>query len=284
MEPIEFNLNELTLRGFRFGNKSSTHKILALHGWLDNAASFRPFVHLLDDFDFVAIDLSGHGLSTHRSHNTGYHMVDYVLEVARVIECLNWNTVTLLGHSMGGAISALYCSARPDDIQQLIMLDAMGPLSGAETDSSSRLSNFMKKRKRVPNERVYPDLKSACAARCKATGMREQDAMVIMERGMREVKNGWVWRSDRRLLIPSPLRYTEVAIKSLLSQINIPVTVIAADPAPAFVGEKMYADRKKCIEQLEEYRIKAGHHLHMEEPEKIAKIVINKIQRAGELS
>ena len=41
-------------------------KLLALHGWLDNAASFIPLQGSLSAFDLVALDLPGHGGSAHR--------------------------------------------------------------------------------------------------------------------------------------------------------------------------------------------------------------------------
>jgi len=49
-----------TLRGLRWG-RSGDASILALHGWLDNAASFARLAPLLMDADVVAIDLPGHG-------------------------------------------------------------------------------------------------------------------------------------------------------------------------------------------------------------------------------
>src|SRR3546814_6129023 len=45
-------------------------RLLAVHGWLDNAASFIPMLAHLGDFDVVAIDLPGHGHSFHRPPGT----------------------------------------------------------------------------------------------------------------------------------------------------------------------------------------------------------------------
>ncbi|MEZ5484862.1 MAG: hypothetical protein R3F01_06865, partial [Lysobacteraceae bacterium] len=58
--------------GLRWGRRGGK-PLLALHGWLDNAASFVPMVEAmqasgrLEDLDVVALDLAGHGYSAHRS-------------------------------------------------------------------------------------------------------------------------------------------------------------------------------------------------------------------------
>ena len=40
-------------------------RVLALHGWLDNAASFLPLAARLPALDLVMLDLPGHGRSGH---------------------------------------------------------------------------------------------------------------------------------------------------------------------------------------------------------------------------
>ena len=56
---VELSTRVGMLRGLRWGRPGNT-PILALHGWLDNAASFSRLAPLLLDVDVVAIDLPGH--------------------------------------------------------------------------------------------------------------------------------------------------------------------------------------------------------------------------------
>ena len=44
------------------------HKVLGLHGWMDNCGTWDLIAPMLplSEIDFLAIDLPGHGLSSHR--------------------------------------------------------------------------------------------------------------------------------------------------------------------------------------------------------------------------
>ncbi|XP_024848577.1 serine hydrolase-like protein 2 isoform X6 [Bos taurus] len=76
--------------------------VLCLHGWLDNANSFDRLIPLLPkDFNYVAMDFGGHGLSSHYSPGFPYHYQNFVSEVRRVAAALKWNRFSLLGHSFG---------------------------------------------------------------------------------------------------------------------------------------------------------------------------------------
>uniref|UniRef100_A0A8C2TD62 Serine hydrolase like 2 n=1 Tax=Coturnix japonica TaxID=93934 RepID=A0A8C2TD62_COTJA len=62
------------------------HPVLCLHGWLDNANTFDRLIPLLPrDCRYVAMDFSGHGLSSHRPAGSLYHFLDYVSDVRRVV-------------------------------------------------------------------------------------------------------------------------------------------------------------------------------------------------------
>ncbi|RZA20347.1 MAG: alpha/beta fold hydrolase, partial [Lysobacteraceae bacterium] len=100
-------------------------RVLALHGWLDNAASFIPLSPHLHQLDVVAIDLPGHGRSAHLPAGTDYSFVGAMNAVLDVADALGWARFALLGHSMGAGIASLIAAACPQRIERLLAIDAL---------------------------------------------------------------------------------------------------------------------------------------------------------------
>ncbi|NWY43160.1 SEHL2 protein, partial [Sylvia atricapilla] len=118
---------------------SEGHPVLCLHGWLDNANTFDKLIPLLPrDCYYVAMDFSGHGLSSHRPAGCPYHFLDYVTDVRRVVAALQWRRFTLMGHSMGNFscsccfISPQFCFLYPEMVDKLILLESLGFLLAPE--------------------------------------------------------------------------------------------------------------------------------------------------------
>ncbi|NXS53493.1 SEHL2 protein, partial [Brachypteracias leptosomus] len=118
---------------------SAGHPVLCLHGWLDNANSFDKLIPLLPrDCYYVAMDFSGHGLSSHRPAGSPYHLLDYVTDVRRVAAALQWRRFTLMGHSMAFLflscclISPQFCFLYPEMVDKLILLESLGFLLAPE--------------------------------------------------------------------------------------------------------------------------------------------------------
>jgi len=82
-------------------------RLLCVHGWLDNRASFLPMLPYMQAVECVAMDMAGHGSSVHRDRNSLYHYIDNVRDIKLIMDALGWEQCHLVGHSMGGSISLM---------------------------------------------------------------------------------------------------------------------------------------------------------------------------------
>jgi len=248
--------------------------VLALHGWLDNAASFQPLAAYLPELHWVALDLPGHGRSGHRPAGTLYHFIDYIPDVLAAADALGWERFALLGHSLGAGIASFVAAAAPERVQRLVMIDGIGPVAGAEQDGPGRLRKSLLAQRRAGAKKasIYPDIQAAARARHDATGLSMEAAELLSRRAAQTVPGGIGWRSDSRLRIPSPLYLSEAQVQAMLCTIKIPSLLIRA--LDGFLIERpQTTERCACIPQLDVSDLPGGHHMHMEQPQAVAGVL-----------
>jgi pimeloyl-ACP methyl ester carboxylesterase len=276
MQEIRLDTARGPLAALR-GGRSAGPKLLCLHGWLDNAASFVPLAPFLEDFDWVALDLPGHGASSHRAPGYDYAFADWLHDVLDALDVLDWPQANLLGHSMGGAIACVLAAAVPARVQRLALVEALGPVAGDPAQAGQRLRDAVAARRDKPARppRTLPDVDTAVAARLLATRMSPAAARLIVERNLRPVPGGFAWRSDPRLTWPGHVRMDEATIQSMLRAIEAPVRVVAADPPPSFFTAPVRAARLACLREGSVVELAGSHHLHMEQPADVAAALVD---------
>jgi pimeloyl-ACP methyl ester carboxylesterase len=265
------------LAALRFGDPDGP-KLLALHGWLDNAASFVPLAASLEGFDVVALDLPGHGASAHRAAGYDYVYVDWLHDVLDALDALGWERAHLLGHSMGATLASTLAAAAPERVAKLTLVEGLGPLGGPAESAGTRLREAVAARRaldarREDAPRVIKDVDTALAARLQATPMREADARLIVERNLQAVPGGWSWRSDPRLRLPSSTRLPEAAIRAILQAIDAPTLLVAAEPSPPYFPPSLRAERIACLRDASLHVLEGGHHVHMERAPEIGALL-----------
>lgn len=266
-------LPHLDFAARRMGNPDG-RKLLAVHGWLDNAASFDPIAPWFDDYDLVAIDLPGHGRSGHRPPGTWYHTIDYLNELLAIVEHLGWQRFSLLGHSLGAAIASVFAAAVPERVEQLFLVEGLGPLSTPAEKSLELLCAAMHERAGIHSKqmRVFANLGAPTRARMQHAQMplSASAARLLVERGTRPVAGGFVWSSDPRLTLTSAIRLTEEQVRNYLCGIRCPARLVLADPPMPFVDRAVLEGRTAFVPTLDLIRLPGSHHLHMETPEAVA--------------
>lgn len=98
--------------------------MLCLHGGAVNAHWF-DFVAagFARDYHVRALDQRGHGDSAW-AQPPAYGYDRYAADLAQVIETLDLREVVLVGHSMGGLVSLVYCANYPGRVQKLVVVDS----------------------------------------------------------------------------------------------------------------------------------------------------------------
>jgi pimeloyl-ACP methyl ester carboxylesterase len=259
-----------TLRALVWGHDDRP-PLLALHGWLDNAGSYALLAPLLAQRrQVIALELPGHGHADHLPPGMHYHFVDYVRGVLAATAVLGLERFDLLGHSLGAGIAALLAAAAPQRIRRLLLIEGLGPLGDDGSHTLQRFRDGLAPSSNGKGLRVFRDIDQAIAARAITGGLRAALARPIVERGLREVADGWCWRSDPRLTRTSPLRLAESQIHALLGGIATPTALLLARPTTPYLPSGPMARRAECVADIVVSHMDGGHHLHLEHPQAVA--------------
>lgn len=101
--------------------------ILGLHGLTRNSADFHDLaLHLSDRFRVITADQRGRGLSEYDSDPTRYRPDIYCADMFRLLDHLKLEKVISIGTSMGGLMTMIMASQKPDIFRAAIIND-IGP-------------------------------------------------------------------------------------------------------------------------------------------------------------
>lgn len=275
-DPCSLRLADGRLGALSWG-EASAPTWLALHGWLDNAASFSRLAPLLVErlgIRVVAIDFSGHGLSAPLPGKGDYALWDYCHDLLDACDSLGLERATLLAHSMGAGVACLTASTLPERVSRLILIDRLGALTTESGDAPAQLRKGLQAHRRpVSPPPCYLDVKTAVAARVAggATRIDAETAQPVVERNLGALPDGRVQlRTDGRLLRPSLLRLTPEQLLAVLAAIRCPVLLVEGEAG--IMGDRDMAQRLRCVVAgLERRVLKGGHHLHLE-PDHVAAV------------
>jgi pimeloyl-ACP methyl ester carboxylesterase len=105
---------------------SGENTLILIHGLAGNAGFWRYNIpELAEHARVIAVDLPGYGHSQ-KSTAYPYTMSFYAATLARLIDELQLQNVTLVGHSMGGQIAMTLALRRPEQVQGLVLVAPAG--------------------------------------------------------------------------------------------------------------------------------------------------------------
>jgi len=289
MTPTETRLEVapgFSLAALRWG-PSSGRPIILVHGFLDHALAWASVAtRLVDALErpVLAFDQRGHGLSDHVGPEAAYHIWDQVADADSVARLVGrGRPVDVVGHSMGGSVSALLAATHPEIVHRLVLVEGLGPpdLRGMAVQRARDFLDFRHAPRKHP---VFPSPQAA-AARMTAVDPRltRELAGTLANRVVRPVApgdphvrdtaaHGWTWTWDPRHRCRHPYPFSPDIHGRFLAAITSPTLVVTAAQgfkAPDHVERlaRLAAGREVEVPDV-------GHMVHRDAPEALAALVV----------
>ena len=224
----------LRLHYVDWGNEEAP-PLLLIHGGRDHCRNWDWVADTLrKDYHIIAPDLRGHGDSQWMIGG-GYLYIDYVYDIAHLIQQKHMTPVTIMGHSLGGSISLLYTGLYPDTVSKLISIEGMGaptswsqsrPHIGVEKRLDNWVSNLRKLSSRVP--RKYVTLEDAFhRMQTENPHLTADQARHLTIHGSNQNEDAtFSWKFDNYVRAFAPIGLSDQEIQKLYSQINCPTLLI----------------------------------------------------------
>jgi pimeloyl-ACP methyl ester carboxylesterase len=163
------------------------HTVLMLHGFLENAWAWEETVEagLADRYHVVCTDLRGHGDSDRVGIGASYHLADYVADLDELIPLVARDTLSIVGHSLGGVIAGFYAGSSSVPVSRLVLMEGTG-LPHPSPGGPPRLARWLSERRRIRDrpQRSYGSIAEAAARLTEGDpGLRPALARRLAEKG-----------------------------------------------------------------------------------------------------
>ncbi|OOX42342.1 alpha/beta hydrolase [Vibrio parahaemolyticus] len=283
MHERRFTLSSGEMAALEIGNeKTADLSVVFLHGWLDNAGSFKALMEQIHQLNptlhLLAVDHFGHGLSSHKSHDNYYPFHDYIADMYQLLDELSPNRLMLVGHSLGALIASCYSAAFPEQVEALVQIEGAGPLTESPSNSLQRLRDGVLSRIRQQNkpERALVSFDLALKLRMQANQLSADQLLPIVERGTECRDNKWYWRHDAKLKCDSLYRMAREQANSITSQIRCPHLIVLGDQGFQNLPSNQ-VDWGENPPQVAS--VAGGHHCHLEQILEVAKRILGVVNK-----
>lgn len=257
-------------------------RILALHGYLDNANTYDLLGPALaqEGYEVVAMDFAGHGLSGHTCKDNWYSLLDYPEWVIGVERMLGWDKCVLLGHSLGAGVASLVAGSFPERTQSCVFIDGLGPFTLSTKGAHAHLRRAVESRATLHNkqQKIWPSRELAVEARMLAATqypgnqtLSQEAAERLIARSTEPVNgdssssDGKVkFRYDLRLRAYSSAYLDEEGVRAFLSNIQCQCLLLTGETGMPLTGA--FEERKACMgpDRLLHTMLPGSHHLHLD--------------------
>lgn len=255
--------------------------LIFVHGIRDHNRTWDLILsEFADDYFIIAPDLRGHGESEW-VNGSGYHYLDYVYDLFQLINQLGLHQVTLIGHSLGGAIVTLFAGVYPERVARLIAIEGIGLWSRSQLQvpAHEKIRGWVDANQQLASRRPrrYPDLDTAAVRMQEANPqLAEHQAHHLTQYGVLQHEDGtFSWKYDNYTNnFLSSFGLTDAHTIDLWRNIQCPVLLInAAEGLPHRIGHEETLEYFAEVELIDIQA--AGHWTYHDQPDQVVGAMLN---------
>lgn len=252
---------------------------------------------LPEHIPLFCIDLPGHGLSSHYPQGMSYFIFwDGIQVIRRVVKFYQWEKVTLLGHSLGGALSFMYASCFPNDVDKMVMIDIAGPTVRDQVKIAAGVGPSIDKMiqyENLPLSKMpcyeYEEMIDLVMDAYEGSVTRDS-VKILMQRGMASApkelhKNGFHFVRDLRLKVAAMGMFSVDQVLVYAQQIKCEVLNIRGEPGKEFSDADVYTKvieaMRKNAKRVVYEKVPGTHHLHLNTPERVSGLITEFLVKGG---
>ncbi|XP_063973881.1 probable serine hydrolase isoform X2 [Diachasmimorpha longicaudata] len=263
--------------------------MIALHGWQDNAGTFDRLAPLIaNSVPLLCIELPGHGYSSHLHDGVFYYVFwDGVILLRKIVKHYKWDKIKIMGHSLGGAIGFLYAATYPDEVDLLICLDiastTVRDIGQCVSSTGAFIDKYLKYEKLDPENMPCYDYDEMLDTVMDAYrgSITKEGAKVLMKRGTQpaSLPGKHYFTRDPRLKVSMLGAFSMDMTNAYAEKITCAYLNIRAKSGLKWDYPNHYQEIlniiKKSASRFEYHEVEGSHHVHLNNPEVVAPIILN---------
>lgn len=258
-----------------WGNQGRPPLVL-IHGGRDHCRNWDPVALALQDrYTVYAPDLRGHGDSGWALGGM-YSLPEFVLDTATLVASLGDGPLTIIGHSLGGAVALQYAGTYPERVLKVVAIEGLGPPTLEHRPAHIRMREWIdhmhEMERREP--RRYASVEDATRRMIEANPhLTPEMAHYLTLHGTRRNDDGTLsWKFDNYVRIRSPYEFNLEDAQDIWARITAPVLLIKGSESWAPDPER--SGRAVAIPSYQSVTIDdAGHWVHHDQLDRFLEVV-----------
>lgn len=267
--------NRLRLHLLEWG--TGERVVLLVHGFLEHAHAWDDLAPRLAaaGLHVYALDWRGHGDSEWIGAGGYYHFLDYVADLSQLVPQLA-PRVALVGHSMGGHAAVLYAGAEPERVWALASVEGLGVPDTDPEVVPQRVVGWLEDLRRLEARRRQPVSIEAAVERMRERFPTLPVAAVehLVRHNTREVDGQRSWKFDPLHQTRSPQPTYTAQARAFWRRVACPVLYVEGADSFLRLSEADLEERLTALRAERAVIPQAAHHPQLEQPERLATVLV----------